>query len=501
MNLYSNKQRWKLLLLLLAIVMVAASLLFSNEIVKRVSHKERSRIVQWADAIKKKASLVNLTNKTFAQLRDREREKVKLWAKATSELGKPQEDYTFFIEIIQQNTSVPVVLTDEKGKVISFNNFDFPEEYSKERQKDSAQSAIKTWVKKHDPIEIEYFEGKMHKVYYRDSKKLFELEYKRDSLIKSFNNELINNDYLAPVIFIQSESREILATNLAPEVVQDHSKLKLRIHEMRQANDSIVVDFEGIQKGIIYYSDSPEIVYLKYFPFIQFFIIGLFLVIAYLIFSTFRKAEQNQVWAGMAKETAHQLGTPISSLMAWNQYLESTGVSAETTNEINKDIDRLQVVADRFSKIGSGSKLELQPVRTVIENVVSYLKPRTSEKVFFNIEGSASVHAQLNGPLLEWVIENILKNAIDAMENEGTVSISFSESKNKVWIDIADTGKGIPKGKIKTVFRPGYTTKKRGWGLGLSLVKRIVETSHKGKVNVLKSEVNVGTTFRISLNK
>lgn len=501
MKLYSNKQRWKIALLFLAIIMVGASLLFSNEIVKRVSEKERSRIVQWADAIRKKASLVNLTNKAFSELRDREREKVKLWAKATQELGKLQEDYTFFIELIQENKTIPVVLTDENATVISFNNFDFPADWDRKAQKDSAQNAILEWQKMHPPIQIDYYEGKKHKVFYRDSKKLFELEDKRDSLIHSFNNELINNDYLAPVVFVREGTREILATNLDEETTSDPEQLRKTINGMRNSNDSIVVNFEGIQKGIIYYADSPEIIYMKYFPVIQFFIIGLFLLIAYLIFSTFRKAEQNQVWAGMAKETAHQLGTPISSLMAWNQYLESTGVEKTTTIEIDKDIERLQVVADRFSKIGSGSKLKPEQVKPVVDRVVKYLKPRTSEKVYFNVEGNESLEAQLNAPLLEWVIENILKNAIDAMENAGTVSIDVTEVKNKVMIDISDTGKGIPKSKLKTVFRPGFTTKKRGWGLGLSLVKRIIETSHKGKVMVLKSEINVGTTFRIVLRK
>ena len=212
------------------------------------------------------------------------------------------------------------------------------------------------------------------------------------------------------------------------------------------------------------------------------------------------KAEQDQVWAGMAKETAHQLGTPISSLMAWIQLLEADGVSPSTIVEMNKDVDRLNTITNRFSKIGSTAVLESENIVPVIEHSVDYLRHRISSQIEIVFETAApSIHANVNVSLLEWVIENITKNAVDAMEGKGKITVSISHLEDDIFIDITDTGKGIPQAKLKTVFQPGYTTKTRGWGLGLSLVKRIVEEFHKGKIFVLKSEVNVGTTFRILL--
>jgi signal transduction histidine kinase len=239
---------------------------------------------------------------------------------------------------------------------------------------------------------------------------------------------------------------------------------------------------------------------MKYFPIIQFFIIGLFIFIAYIAFSTFRKAEQDQVWAGMAKETAHQLGTPISSLMAWNQLLEAKGVDTSITDEINKDIERLNTVTNRFSKIGSEAILEEGDIVETVNQVADYLRLRISAKVSITCETEISgLKIRYNKSLMEWAIENIVKNAVDAMESKGQLIIKVFQQEDELIIDIMDTGKGIPANKIKTVFHPGFSTKKRGWGLGLSLVKRIIEEFHKGKVYVLVSEINKGTTFRIKL--
>jgi signal transduction histidine kinase len=224
-------------------------------------------------------------------------------------------------------------------------------------------------------------------------------------------------------------------------------------------------------------------------------------LVSYFLFSTFRKAEQNQVWVGMAKETAHQLGTPISSLMAWTELLKSQGVEDSVIVEINKDLNRLETVTDRFSKIGSGGELTSRSVGPVVENVYSYLEKRVSKKLVITHDCSSSIVADINEPLLEWVIENLSKNGIDAMGGEGALHAQLSEDDNFVHLDISDTGKGINNTHFKTVFEPGFTTKQRGWGLGLSLVKRIVEEYHHGKVFVLKSELGKGTTFRVSLKR
>ena len=224
--------------------------------------------------------------------------------------------------------------------------------------------------------------------------------------------------------------------------------------------------------------------------------------LSYLAFSSSRKAEQNQVWVGMAKETAHQLGTPLSSLIAWLEFLKLKGADELYTGEIEKDIQRLQTITERFSKIGSAPALQKENVHNVLQHSIDYIRSRTSDRVSFDIHSNnEAVLAPMNVPLFEWVTENILKNSIDAMSGEGKISVLITDQQQFVYIDITDTGKGIPKSSFKTIFKPGYTTKKRGWGLGLSLSKRIIEEYHDGQLFVKHSEINKGTTLRIVLQK
>jgi signal transduction histidine kinase len=219
-----------------------------------------------------------------------------------------------------------------------------------------------------------------------------------------------------------------------------------------------------------------------------------------VLFSTARKAEQDQVWVGMSKETAHQLGTPLSSLMAWNEHLLAKGIDPEIVLEMQQDVKRLNTITDRFSKIGSQPTLETQNVNEVLQNAIDYLKKRTSRNVIYHLNlPEETVYTKLSTPLFEWVIENICKNAVDSMDGKGDITVSLFNVPEGLYIDIKDTGKGIAKSKFRTVFEPGYTTKKRGWGLGLSLCKRIVNNYHKGKIYVLQSELGKGTNFRIEL--
>jgi signal transduction histidine kinase len=235
---------------------------------------------------------------------------------------------------------------------------------------------------------------------------------------------------------------------------------------------------------------------------VQFGVIGLFLLIAYILFSTARKAEQDQVWVGMSKETAHQLGTPLSSLMAWNEHLRTLGVDGTVVNEMQRDVKRLHTITERFSKIGSQPTLTDENLNSILSSALEYLKSRTSRNVQYHIEiPSQTLQVKLCVPLFEWVIENLCKNAVDAMDGKGEIHVTVKDVPENVQIDIRDTGKGIPKSKFKTVFEPGYTTKQRGWGLGLSLCKRIIENYHGGKIYVLDSESGKGTTFRIELRR
>ncbi|TWJ03272.1 histidine kinase/DNA gyrase B/HSP90-like ATPase [Mucilaginibacter frigoritolerans] len=253
----------------------------------------------------------------------------------------------------------------------------------------------------------------------------------------------------------------------------------------------------------VYYKDSPLLTQLKFFPYIQLSVIAIFLLMAYTAFSSSRKSEQNQVWVGLAKETAHQLGTPISSLMAWIELMKEKYDAEDDTliAEMENDVKRLEIVADRFSKIGSKPQLEDHKVYEVVKDFVDYFRVRVSKNISFEMRGNPYMQAGLNVPLFDWVLENLLKNAVNAIEGKGliTVEISGNKIKKQVFIDVSDTGKGIPRSKFDTVFQPGYTTRKRGWGLGLSLTKRMVENYHNGQIFVRDSEVGKGTTFRIVL--
>jgi two-component system, sporulation sensor kinase D len=254
---------------------------------------------------------------------------------------------------------------------------------------------------------------------------------------------------------------------------------------------------------LVYYKDSALLTQLKMFPYVQLSVIAIFLVVAYTAFSSSRKSEQNQVWVGLAKETAHQLGTPISSLMAWIELIKDKFDAEDEPliAEMENDIKRLEIVADRFSKIGSKPQLEEHSVYEVVKDFVDYFRVRVSKKISFELTGNRRLIAGLNVPLFDWVLENLLKNAVNAIEGTGSIKVEISGSRVKklVYIDVTDTGKGIPRSKFDTVFQPGYTTRKRGWGLGLSLTKRMIQNYHNGQIFVKDSEVGKGTTFRIVL--
>lgn len=303
------------------------------------------------------------------------------------------------------------------------------------------------------------------------------------------HDELVNPEYGLCNIKLPDENQE--------QFIKD------KIKELKTANPPIIVEIDSSTKHYVYYDESLLIKTLSWLSYTIFGVVSLFLVLAFMIFSHSKKTEQNQVWVGLSKETAHQLGTPITSLLAWVEILQSKHVEEKLIGEMGKDVNRLRIIAERFSKIGSKPELEPVALYPVLENAVTYLRNRTSSKVVmemhFQIPGQTLVH--LNVPLFEWVVENLCKNAIDAMDGEGRIDITVSELTDSFVIDVKDTGKGISKSKFKTVFNPGYTTKKRGWGLGLSLVKRIVEDYHNGKIFVKQSEVDKGTTFRILLRK
>ena len=285
--------------------------------------------------------------------------------------------------------------------------------------------------------------------------------------------------------------------------IYDPVYFKNQLKEMKAQHTPIELMLDNGEKWFVYYKDSQLLMQLRVFPSIQLSVIGIFLLIAYMVFSSSRRSEQNLVWVGMAKETAHQLGTPISALMAWIELIKAK-FNAENDPlvlEMENDVKRLEMVADRFSKIGSKPVLESHNVYQVVEEYVNYFKKRASDKITFSVTGDDSVEALMNIPLFDWVLENLLKNSANAIQRTGKIELCVTENlaKEQVFIDIIDSGKGIPRLKFETIFQPGYTTRKRGWGLGLSLSKRIIDNYHKGQIFVKDSEPGKETIIRIIL--
>jgi anti-sigma regulatory factor (Ser/Thr protein kinase) len=347
-------------------------------------------------------------------LKDEERKKVELWAESTRliAIADSSQNIEFLYSIIENNNTIPVILTDENDSIISSGNFD--------------------------------------------------------------NARLRDADYL-----------------------------KSQLAKIKKKNNPIFIDLGNDHRNLIYYKDSIILTQLNYYPYVQTGIIVLFILFAFLAFSSSRKADDNQVWVSMSKETAHQLGTPTSSLAGWVEILHHKYPEITLTKEISLDVDRLEKITERFSRIGAKPALARENIISIITGTVDYLKSRTSSRVKyrFGFDPSGEIIIPVNSALLEWVFENISKNAIDSMEGNGEIIYTISETEKNIMIDISDTGKGIPKRSFKKIFNPGYTTKQRGWGLGLSLARRIIEEFHKGKIYVRHSEPGKGSCIRIILNK
>ncbi len=383
MNIYEKKYRWKLLLIAAALLIVVASLWYTNKLASKIAAEEKRKVELIADAYKR----VNRST--------------------------PESDMSYLQMVITSNETVPIILTDTEDQIVGFKNLDS---------------------------------------------------------LKSVNN---------PKYLIKE------------------------LESMRAANERIHIYVTDEISNYIYYKDSFLLTQLRYYPWVQFGIIGIFLFTSYIAFSISRKAEQNQVWVGMAKETAHQLGTPLSSLNAWLELLEEKKMGSEADkylSEMNKDVSRLELISERFSKIGSAPDLKEINMEREIQKTVEYYRQRSSNKVNYTVEVTEqNIVSRINPSLFDWVIENLLKNALDAMEGSGDIKIKISQNVSQIYVDVVDSGKGIPKSRFKTVFQPGFSTKTRGWGLGLSLSKRIIENYHNGRIFVKDSGSDRGTTFRIAL--
>jgi len=328
---------------------------------------------------------------------------------------------------------------------------------------------------------------------------------------KKINTDDLNADLELPLAIIQDPRIPIVlalndsiisTTNIDKSIVEDKVKLKDFLDKLKLQNDPIVMKISKSKSQYLYYGDSSLLNKLKYYPVALLLIIFLFAAVVYNFYKSTKMATQNKLWAGMAKETAHQIGTPLSSLIGWLEIMKADNVDETTVSEIEKDINRLQTITERFSKIGSEPVLEVKDVIEETHNSFDYLKSRFSNQVTFSFTApNEPIFVSLNPALHSWTIENLMKNAIDAMKGRGSLSIAIENDGHHIKINVTDSGKGIPKNQFRRVFEPGFTTKKRGWGLGLSLTKRIVEEYHNGKIKVLHSEIGKGTTMQILYKK
>jgi two-component sensor histidine kinase len=498
-NIYKKKSRTKKLIVLAAIAIAVISLLFTNRLSHKIADEEEAKVRLWAEALQERANLINVTSHLFDRIAADQRKDIDKWAKALelTNTTENSEFLTYLSGIVTGNTTIPAILTDENNLVLDGMNIDYPEE----SKSDYLDSLLKSGFSAYPPLIVDFSFGKNY-IYYSDSKIFSELKTTIKDLTETFISEIVSNSASLPVLFTDENDKVINHGNIEPDKLSKYN-LKNTIAEMKLQKTPLEFDLGDGRKRFVYYSNSALLAQVNAFPYIQFFLFSLLIGVAYIGFSNSRRSEQNRVWVGMAKETAHQLGTPISSLSAWVDYMkeleEGEQINEAFIVEVEKDINRLTLIADRFSKIGSKPDLKELPMKETLERAVSYMHARASKRVTFEMEvAEDGIHFFINESLFNWVIENLIKNALDAMEGEGQIKVRSYHSPNSAVIDICDTGKGIPKSDFETVFQPGYSTKKRGWGLGLSLVKRIVEKYHKGKIFIKESNEN-GTTFRIKL--
>jgi two-component system, sporulation sensor kinase D len=313
---------------------------------------------------------------------------------------------------------------------------------------------------------------------------------------------VITNNTTIPIILTDNKDSIMGSNNIDPDIVADTLKAKALLESFKKANPPVKMEYAKGQFRYVYYADSPLLIKLKYYPIALLLIIFLFGALVYNYYKTSKMSGQNKLWAGMAKETAHQIGTPLSSLIGWVEIMKADNVDETTIEEIEKDIHRLQNITDRFSKIGSEPNLEEKDLVEETQYAYEYLQSRFSNQIIFSFKAPEhKIPVFINPTLHGWTIENLVKNAIDAMKGRGSINVAIEDDGKLAKIKVSDTGKGIPKSQFKRIFEPGFTTKKRGWGLGLSLTKRIVEEYHKGQIKVLQSEINKGTTIQISFKR
>jgi hypothetical protein len=498
-DLYSKKRIWKWLLFGSASIIFLAILYYSNVLIKNMEEEERHRVRIWADAVSYKAELVNYTEQFFDFIKNEEGKRAALLAQTMKKVSDASlsEDITFYQDIIASNTTIPIILVSPDGEIDGWS-MNMPDTVQQMHHISELGDIMKDYI----CMRMEYYQNRYVLIYYKESKIYADLKILINNLIQSFFQEVVINAASVPVIITDSSGQHVIISGNVPEDELEPEVLESTLNDMKNQNSPIKITLKEQGLCYVFYKESSLLSQLRYFPYLQFIILFIFIGVAYFLFSFARRSEQNQVWVGMSKETAHQLGTPISSLMAWNELLKESSIDKTIVDEIAKDVERLETIAQRFSKIGSIPTLMPENLIAVIEEFVAYLQTRISSQIVILVhKPDHDIILPLNRYLFEWVMENLCKNSVDSMNGIGTITIDIIEAEQEVYVDIRDTGKGIPARKFGTIFQPGYSSKKRGWGLGLTLARRIIKEYHNGKLFVKNSQLDAGTTMRICLRK
>ena len=490
-----KKTKW--IILSVTVLLALFALVEINNLSMQIRKAELEKVKLWANAISQKAQLVNYSEEFFSSVALDEHRKMELYTNILRSFDRMGEnadaDFSLdYVRYIVDSCETAIIITGADSIIT------VPSELAGQKLEGKRLEEFSH----NEPFHYNIWGMKMT-LYYKESKMYTELRHVLDGFNRSFLDEITNNGVLVPVLVVDSLQGEVLASgNMQQREFGTPEALASRLCEMEEDNDPIEFRLPDGQRAYLFYENKPMLKAMRWVPLLYLFVLGVLLLVSYHLFRTARSMEQNRIWVGMAKETAHQLGTPISSLMAWTQYLDGKQFTAEYSEEINKDLKRLETVAHRFSKIGSVPELEYEGVCAAINNALGYLKTRSSRKVkFVTSFPEEDIRVPLNSYLFEWVIENVCKNAIDAMEGAGTFTVVVSSDSRHVYVDLGDTGRGMSPSVQKRVFDSGFSTKPRGWGLGLSLAKRIINEYHKGRIYVKYSVEGQGTVFRIVLNR
>ncbi len=489
------KQRLKLIVLSLTIALALLALWQVQRVAQQVRESEEAKVRLWASAIGQRNQMAAATAQFFQQATLDEHRKMRLYTDILQSFNDPDlsTDLKFslaYVNYIVDSSHTPIIITRARDSIITV-----PQELAGQK----LEGALLEEYSKNPPFSYRIW-GMPMTLYYKESEYYTQLREVLAGFTMSFLADITQNSVLVPVVIVDSSRTKVLAYG---NIEEERLKAKGERYVEEFNNDPIEITLPDGHAAYVYYSSTPLLRSLRWLPLFYFFIAFVLVVVSYYLFRTARTAEQNRIWVGLAKETAHQLGTPLSSLSGWVEYLRGKEFSEEYAAEVEKDVRRLDTITQRFSKIGSTPELKESDVREATMAAVEYLQSRAPRKVRFNVtipEGEVFV-APLNSYLFQWVVENICKNAIDAMDGAGDITLVASQDARRIYIDISDTGRGMTTAVQKHIFDSGFTTKTRGWGLGLALARRIINQYHRGRLYLKYSVPGQGSCFRIELRK